>query len=126
MKKDTRGVLEYGPVSTPGLYTLAPPVGLPVHYVFNADRKESDTTKLSEAEIAGLAKAHGIPVVRSLAEYQKLEHKQRFGTEMWKWALWALLVLIFLELILQHRFASGRGNGAMPAKEKPQAEMAAR
>ncbi len=126
VKKDTHGVLEYGPVFTPGLYTLVPPTGLPSHYVFNAERKESDTTKLSEAEIDGLAKAHGIPVVRTHAEYQKIEHKQRFGTEIWKWALWALLVLIFLELILQHRFANARGNGSLPAKPKPQPEMAGR
>ena len=119
VKKDARGVVEFGPVFTPGLYTLLPPVGGPLHYVFNADRKESDIGKLSEAEIAGLAKAHGIPVVHTFAEYQQTEHKQRFGTELWKWALWALLALIFLELILQRMFASARGKIGAPVKPQP-------
>jgi hypothetical protein len=99
-------------------------VGGALHYVFNADRKESDIGKLSDAEIAGLAKAHGIPVVHTFAEYQQTEHKQRFGTEMWKWALWALLALIFLELILQRMFASARGKIGAPVK--PQPAMSAR
>ena len=109
VKKGERGVVEYGPVFSPGLYTLAPPTGTPLHYVFNADRKESDLTRLSESEVNEMAKAHGVSVVRSFSEYKQLDHTQRFGAELWKWALWALLGMIFLELFLQQYFARVRG-----------------
>jgi hypothetical protein len=108
-KKGERGVIEFGPVSTPGLYTLVPPGGAPVHYVVNADRRESDLARLSAAEIAEFAKVHGVPVVRSATEYRDLEQSQRFGRELWKWLLLGLLAFIFLELMLQQRFASARG-----------------
>jgi hypothetical protein len=108
VKKETRGVIEYGPVFSPGLYTLLPPGGTHIHYVFNADRRESDLARLTDQEIADLAKSHNVPLVRSLAEYNSAERQNRFGTEMWKWALWALLAFIFLELILQRYFTRQR------------------
>jgi len=108
-KKDERGVVEFGPLFRPGLYTLVPPGGQPVHYVVNADRRESDPTRLSETELAEFSKVHGVPVVRSAAEYRDLEHRQRFGHELWKWVLLALLVFIFLELVLERHFARARG-----------------
>jgi hypothetical protein len=112
VKKGERGVVEFGPVRVPGLYTLKAPGELPVHYVFNADRKESDLTRLTEGEINDLAKAQGVPVVRSAADYKSLEAKQRYGTELWKWALLALLAFLFLELLLQQFFARSRGTVA--------------
>jgi hypothetical protein len=109
VKKGERGVVEFGPVYNPGLYTLTPMGGPPVHYVFNADRKESDLARLTEGDIAEFAKAHAIPVVRSAAEYKQIEHAQRFGQELWKWALLGLLLFIFLELFLEQMFARSRG-----------------
>ena len=97
------------PVRTPGLYTVAPPGLPPIHYVFNADRKESDLARLSEAEVNDLGRSFDIPVVRSSVEYKALEARQRYGTELWKWALLALLIFLFLELILQQIFARSRG-----------------
>jgi hypothetical protein len=108
VKKEARGVVEYGPVFAPGLYTLVPPGGQSLHYVFNSDRKESDLARLSEQEITDLGKSHNVPIVHSLDEYKAQEHKSRFGTEMWKWALWALLALIFIELILEQVFTRRR------------------
>lgn len=108
VKKETRGVVEYGPIFNPGLCTLVPPGGAAIHYVFNADRRESDLSRLTEQEINDLAKSHKVPVVRSLEEYKQLEHRNRFGTELWKWFLWALLAFCFLELILQRFFTRRR------------------
>ena len=108
VKKELRGVVEYGPVFSPGLYTLVPPAGQPIHYAFNADRRESDLARLTEQEVAELAKSHGVPVVHSLDEYRHLEHQNRFGTELWKWFLWALLAFTFLELVLQRWFTRRR------------------
>ena len=51
---------------------------------------------------------HSVPVVHTAAEFREMEHRQRFGEELWKWALLALLSLIFLELILQRKFAGVR------------------
>jgi hypothetical protein len=119
IKKGERGIVEYGPAQAPGLYTVAPAGGAPLHYVFNTDRKESDPARLSDTEIDELAKTHGVSIVHSGGEYRALEHRQRYGTELWKWILWALLGFLFLELILQRRFARPRGKipgvGGIPA-----------
>jgi hypothetical protein len=109
LKKEERGVVEFGPLYQPGLYTLVPPGGQPVNYVVNADRRESDPARLSDTELAEFSKVHGVPIVRSASEYRDLEQRQRFGHELWKWALLGLLLLIFLELILERKFAGARG-----------------
>ena len=108
VKKDERGVVETAPLYQPGLYTLQPPGGQPIHYVVNADRRESDLARLADTEIAEFAKAHSVAVVHSSAEFREIEHRQRFGEELWKWALLALLAFIFLELILERKFAGVR------------------
>ena len=107
-KKGDRGGIEWAQTQRPGLYTLKPPGGLPVHYVVNAARGESDLQKLSNKEIADLAASHGVSLVHSGAEYKALESARRFGREFWKGLLWVLLGFTFLELILQQRFAGGR------------------
>ncbi len=109
VKKDERGVVETAPLYQPGLYTLQPPGGQPIHYVVNADRRESDLARLADTEIAEFSKAHSVAVVHSAAEFRENEHRQRFGEELWKWVLIALLAFIFLELILQRMFARSRG-----------------
>ncbi len=73
VKKGERGVVEFGKTQRPGLYTLTPPGGPPLHYVVNASRRESDLQKLSPSEIADFAKAHGVAVVHNGAEYKALD-----------------------------------------------------
>ena len=48
-------------------------------------------------------------VANSWSEYKSLDHARRFGREFWKPLLWALLVLLFGELILQQWFARRKG-----------------
>ncbi|MEO6741796.1 MAG: BatA domain-containing protein [Chthoniobacteraceae bacterium] len=108
VKRDELGVVETAPLYQPGLYTLQPPGGQPIHYVVNADRRESDLARLADTEIAEFAKAHSVAVVHSSAEFRENEHRQRFGEELWKWVLLGLLAFIFLELILQRKFAGAR------------------
>jgi von Willebrand factor type A domain/Aerotolerance regulator N-terminal len=115
VKKGDRGVLEYQKTLRPGLYTLTPPSGDVIHYVVNANRKESDLQRLTPQEIADFAKAHGVRVVHSGAEYQQIEHTLRYGHELWKPVLWTLLALCFLELFLQQLFARSRGSALTPA-----------
>ncbi|MDB6171962.1 MAG: Conserved hypothetical rane protein [Chthoniobacteraceae bacterium] len=108
VKKGERGVIEFGKTERPGLYTLAGPGGGPIHYVVNASRSESDLQKLSAKEIEDLATAHHITLVHNGTEYKALDHARRFGHEFWKPLLWALLALVFLEMILAQRFARPR------------------
>ena len=126
VKKDERGVVETAPLYQPGLYTLQPPGGQPIHYVVNADRRESDLARLSDTEIAEFAKVHSVAVVHTAAEFRDMVHRQRFGQELWKWALLGLLALIFLELILQRKFAGARGStAAMTIARQPKRETEA-
>ena len=123
LKKEERGVVETAPLYQPGLYTLQPPGAQPIHYVVNADRRESDLARLNDTEIAEFAKAHSVAVVNSAAEFREQEHRQRFGQELWKPLLLVLLVLIFLELILQRMFARARGStAAMTMAKQPKRE----
>lgn len=108
VKRGTRGVVEFKKTQRPGLYTLQLPSGAPIHYVVNADRRESNLAKLTEKEIGELARAHGVSLVRSAAEYKQVEQKRRFGTELWKWLLWALLIFVIAEMVLQQIFAGVR------------------
>ena len=107
-KKGSRGVVEFTRTASPGLYVLTPPGGKPIHYVVNASRRESDLQKLSPKEIDDFARAHGVRVVRSEADYQQEEHTRRYGHELWKPLLWVLLAFCFLELLLQQHMARAR------------------
>ena len=40
-------------------------------------------------------------VVNSLEEYNALDDERRFGQEIWKPLLWALLAFLFLEIFYQ-------------------------
>jgi len=108
VKKNERGVVEYGRTQQPGLYTLTAPSGTVTHFVVNTSRRESDLQELTDNEIADFAKSHGVSVVHSGAEYKQLDRTRRFGSEFWRPLLWLLLLLIFAELFLQQRFARVR------------------
>ena len=133
VKKGERGVVEFGKTQRPGLYTLNPPGASPVYYVVNASRRESDLQKLTDKEIADFAKTHGVSLVHSGAEYKQLDHTRRYGFEMWRPLLWAILGLVFLELFLQQKFARVRskvggvnfGPGASGSGQTSKAKTAA-
>lgn len=108
VRKGSLGVAEFARTQRPGLYTLTPPSGAPINYVVNANRRESDTSKLGDQEISDVAKSHGVLLVRSSAEYKQLEQKRRFGTELWKPLLWTLLVFFVGEMVLEQLFAGVR------------------
>lgn len=115
-KKGGRGVAEYAGTTLPGLYTVTPPSGgAPIHYVANANRVESDLTRLAPEEVDALAKSHGVPVARSAAEFKALEHTRRYGRELWQVLLWALLAFAFFEIFLQQRFAKVRSARQTPS-----------
>ena len=88
---------------------MTSPGGAITHYVVNASRRESDLAKLTDKEIAELARAHGVALVQNGGDFKQLDHSRRFGMEFWRPLLWVLLALIFAELFLQQRFARVRG-----------------
>ena len=108
VKKGERGVVEYARTQEPGLYTLRSPGGVSTHFVVNTSRRESDLSKLTDAEIADFAKTHGVAVVHSGAEYKQLDRTRRYGSEFWRPLLWLLLGFLFAEIFLQQRFTRVR------------------
>jgi hypothetical protein len=120
-KKGPRAAVEFSATQQPGVYALQPPGGAVVHYVVNASRRESDLQKLSSAEIAEFAREQQVGLVRNAAEFRALDQTRRFGREIWKPLLWSLLGLMFVEMVVQQRFARGRGRGA-ELSTRPQPE----
>jgi hypothetical protein len=114
VKRGTRGLVEFTTTQRPGLYTLQLPSGSPIHYVVNADRRESNLAKLPAKEIGDLARAHEVSLVRTAAEYKQVEQKRRFGTELWKWLLWGLLIFVIAEMVLEQVFAGVRSRNRAP------------
>jgi hypothetical protein len=110
-----RGVVEFRRTNQPGLYTLNPPEGAPIHYVVNTSRRESDGQKMSAQEIGEFAKRHRVGLVRNAAEYRQLDQTRRHGWEFWSWLLWGVLGLVFLELFLQQRFGRVRRSPVVAA-----------
>lgn len=106
---DGRAVVEFNDTAEPGLYRVLPPVvgdaaeGVPPEkrFAFNVARQDSDLTPLTEAELETLAAEMDAALVRSAAEHSLLDRARRFGQEIWKPLLWALLVLLFAEILLQ-------------------------
>ena len=92
----------------PGLYILEAPDRAPIHFVVNASRAESDLAQLPADEIAAAAKPFDATLVSSWDEYRQLEQRRRYGRDVWRPFLWALLGLIFLELWLEQRVGKVR------------------
>lgn len=103
--RGTRGVVEFAQTQRPGLYVLEAPGGNRIHFVVNTDRKESDLRRLDDAGLQAVAKAMGATVVASWAEYRQLDHQRRFGQEVWKILLLAVLLFLFTEMLLEQFFA---------------------
>jgi hypothetical protein len=108
-KKGQRAVVAFSATHQPGIYTLQPPGGAPVHYVVNASRRESDLQKLTSAEIADFAREQQVGLVHDAAQFRSLDQTRRFGREIWKPLLWALLGMMFVEMVVQQHFARARG-----------------
>ena len=98
-----RALVHFDDTRQPGLYILDTPTNTPLHFVVNTTRTESDLTQLTSAEIKAAAKPWNAAVVRSWDEYREREQRQRYGREIWRPLLWALLGLIFAELLLAQR-----------------------
>ena len=106
--KGVRSVVEFNQTRRPGLYRLTSPDNTTIHFVVNTARTESDLKQLSESERQTVAKSMKAMLVNTHAEYKQLDQNRRFGREIWRPLLWALLGLVFGELFLQQWFARRR------------------
>ncbi len=92
----------------PGIYTMNIPSADTIHFVAETSRSESDLDVLGEPQLAALGEDMGAEVVRSPAQYLDQDRLRRHGQEIWRYVLAALLAFMFLELVLQQRFARVR------------------
>jgi len=92
----------------PGVYTMNIPSSDTIHFVAETSRSESDLDFLKKPQLAALGEDLGAEVVRSPAQYLERDRLRRHGREIWRYVLAALLAFMFLELVLQQRFARVR------------------
>jgi hypothetical protein len=103
--KEDHCLVEFADTELPGLYVLETPDNETIHFVVNTSRAESDLKLLDDKEFADLAEMMQAKAVSSAEQYLQLDKQRRFGREIWKPLLAAVLVLLFLEVLLQQRFA---------------------
>jgi uncharacterized membrane protein len=97
-------LVEFSSTELPGLYALETPDNETIHFVVNTSSKESDLALLNDTEFAELAQQMHAEAVSSSEEYLQLDKRRRFGQELWKKLLAAVLILILIEILLQQRF----------------------
>jgi hypothetical protein len=92
----------------PGVYAMSMPSTETIHFVAETSREESNLNGLDEPGLVSLAKNTASTLIRSPAEYLEQDRLRRHGQEIWKYVLASFLAFLFLELVLQQRFARVR------------------
>ena len=92
----------------PGVYAMSTPAAETIHFVAETSRSESDLSILTEPALVELSKSLASTLIKTPAEYLEQDRLRRHGQEIWKFVLAAFLAFMFLELILQQRFARVR------------------
>jgi hypothetical protein len=103
-----RGLARYSATQQPGIYRMTLPSAEVVHFVATTSRTESDPGTLEGDTLQKTARLMGATVVESSTNYREIDQRRRYGREIWKYVLGALLALMLLELVLQQRFARVR------------------
>ena len=95
-------------ITQPGIFTLQRTgTDKATLLAFNTDNTESDLKPLPADQIKKIADRHEAAFADSLQAYQSLDRTRRHGSELWQPLLIGLLVLLFLEVLLQQRIARG-------------------
>lgn len=92
----------------PGIYAVSTPTPETLHFVAETSREESDLSVSDKPALVLLAQRMSATLLNSPAEYLEQDRLRRHGQEIWKFVLIALLVFMFMELVLQQRFARVR------------------
>ena len=106
--RGTHSLVQFGRTRRPGIYTLTGPDAQGLHFVAQTSREESDPRLLDPEQIEKLAADLGAELVDSGAEYVELDKTRRHGREVWRFLLFGVMGLMFVELILQQRFTRVR------------------
>ncbi|MCA9061688.1 MAG: VWA domain-containing protein [Planctomycetaceae bacterium] len=93
----------------PGIYTMSLPSSESIHFSAESERSESVPQLMDETEVTKLAESLSGTVVASSKVWIDRDDVRRHGREIWKSLLAALLALLFMEVVLQQRFAGVRG-----------------
>lgn len=108
-KKGDRWLVETSDTAAPGIYTLVGPDTDIQHFAINAGRNESDPELLSQTELNEITASLKSTLIHSGEELRDLDRLSRFGQELWKPLLFAVLFLAFAEIFLQQRFRRRKG-----------------
>ena len=99
-----RQIAKFSATQRPGVYEMALPDGN-VHFVAEASRLESELATLDRSKLETTAEAIGGTVTESADQYLSQDRLRRHGREIWKYLLAGFLAFLFLEMVLQQRFA---------------------
>ncbi|MBN38827.1 MAG: hypothetical protein CMI29_10235 [Opitutae bacterium] len=115
VKRGTQAVAEFSQTREPGTYEMSGEGIGKIKFVALASTRESLLERMSKEEIlsAGAELSQTVDYIDAsekdaLSEYLELDGNRTYGREMWKYLLLAVVLLIFLEVILQRVF--GRVN----------------
>ena len=99
-----RQIAKFTATRRPGVYEMALPDGK-IYFVAEASRMESELATLDRSKLETTAKAIGGTVTESAEQYLSQDRLRRHGREIWKYLLAGFLTFLFLEMVLQQRFA---------------------
>ncbi|MDG1895125.1 MAG: VWA domain-containing protein [Fuerstiella sp.] len=108
LPQGTMRLARFDGTQRPGIYTMTTPSSDAIHFVAETSRSESELDVLDDPRLTTLGKNMGAEVVKSPAQYLDRDRLRRHGQEIWRYVLTALLAFMFLELVLQQRFARVR------------------
>ena len=98
-------ILQFDATQRPGIYTMSLPSAENVHFVAETSRDESDTQRIPDEQISDLATQLGGTSVDSVESWIEQDQLRRHGRGIWRYILAAFLIMLFLEVILQQKFA---------------------
>ena len=104
-RKESNGVvIATPPTREPGLYDLRAKGASDDSarkFAVNVNPAESSLQPLPASEVEKLATRYEAGYADNYDGYQRLDHTRRHGTELWQFALLILLMLLFLEVLLE-------------------------
>ena len=103
-KVTRRQIAKFTATQHPGVYEMALP-NENVHFVAEASRSDSKLAILERTTLKLAAEAIGGTVCESAEQYLSQDRLRRHGREIWKYLLFGFLAFLFLEMVLQQRFA---------------------
>ena len=108
MPQGTMQLARFDATQRPGVYSMSLPDTETIHFVAESSRSESELDFTDEDRMKSLADGMNASVVQSAAQYLEEDKLRRHGRDIWKYVLGGLLAFMFLEVVLQQRFARVR------------------